>query len=184
MKLLNLFKQPHQTFAGVLLAVFSAMSAPRWQAGAARNYQRGSWNPRPPDTLAFWRRYSRRLLLRVSLAKPTSAASRLRSFSQQSINDQEEDSADGGDENATEVERFDLPEADEAAHKAADDRAGDADEDCDYDPAWVLPGHDKLCDSPGNEAQKDPGENAHAGFLGQIRPAGKDLFWAFPSGRR
>ena len=87
----------------------------------------------------------------------------LRSFSQQSINDQEDDGAGGGDENSTEVERLNLPEPDEAAQKTADDRAGDADEDCDYDPAWVLPGHDELCDSPGNEAQKDPGENTHAG---------------------
>ena len=31
-------------------------------------------------------------------------------------------------------------------------------------PAWVFPGHDKLCESPGDEAQKDPGENAHAQF--------------------
>ena len=89
----------------------------------------------------------------------------LRSFSQQSINDQEDDGAGGGDENSTEVERLNLPEPDEAAQKTADDRAGDADEDCDYDPAWVLPGHDELCDSPGNEAQKDPGENTHAEFF-------------------
>ena len=53
----------------------------------------------------------------------------LRSFSQQSINDQQEDGADGGDENLTEVERLDLPEPDEGAQKTADDRAGDADED-------------------------------------------------------
>jgi hypothetical protein len=26
--------------------------------GAPRSYQRGRRNPRPPDTLAFWRRYS------------------------------------------------------------------------------------------------------------------------------
>jgi hypothetical protein len=25
--------------------------------GAARNHQRGSRNPRPPDAIAFWRRY-------------------------------------------------------------------------------------------------------------------------------
>ena len=81
-----------------------------------------------------------------------------RSFPQQSINDQEDD----GDKNSTEVERLDLAEPDEAAQKTADDRASDADEDCDYDPAWVFPGHDELCDSPGNEAQKDPGEKSHA----------------------
>ena len=106
----------------------------------------------------------------------------LRSFSQQSINDQEEDGADGGDENPTEVERFDLPKADEAAQKTANDRAGDADEDCDYDPAWVLPGHDELCDSPGNEAQKDPGENTHAAFFRTNSPCRKGFilgisFW-------
>ena len=100
----------------------------------------------------------------------------LRYFSQQSINDQEDDGAEGGDENPAEVERLDLPETDEAAKKTADDRAGDANEDRDKEPAWVFPGHDKLCESPGDEAQKNPGENAHAQFLGQIRRAGKDLF--------
>jgi hypothetical protein len=108
----------------------------------------------------------------------------LRSFSEQSINDQEDDGADGGDENPAEVERFDLPETDEAAQKTADNRAGDANENRDKDPAWVFPGHDKLCESPGDEAQKNPGENAHAQFLGQIRRAGKDLFCAVYSGRR
>ena len=108
----------------------------------------------------------------------------LRSFSEQSINDQEDDGADGGDENPAEVERLDLPETDEAAQKTADDRAGDANEDRDKDPAWVFPGHDKLCESPGDEAQKNPGENAHAQFLGQIRRAGKDLFCTVHSGRR
>ena len=97
----------------------------------------------------------------------------LRSFSQQSINDQEDDGAGGGDENSTEVERLNLPEPDEAAQKTADDRAGDADEDCDYDPAWVLPGHDELCDSPGNEAQKDPEKIPMLSLLGQIRRAGR-----------
>ena len=91
-----------------------------------------------------------------------------RSFPQQSINDQEDDGADGGDENSTEVERLNLPEADEGAQKTADDRAGDADEDRNDNPAWVLPGHDKLCDSSGNEAPKDPGENAYAGFLAEL----------------
>ena len=62
----------------------------------------------------------------------------LRSFSEQSINDQEDDGADGGDENPAEVERLDLPETDEAAQKTADDRADDANEDRDKDPAWVL----------------------------------------------
>ena len=84
-----------------------------------------------------------------------------RSFPQQSINDQEDD----GDKNSTEVERLDLPEPDEAAQKAADDRASDADEHRNDNPAWVLPGHNELCDSPGNEAQKDPGENTHAEFF-------------------
>ena len=97
----------------------------------------------------------------------------LRSFSQQSINDQEDDGADGGDENSTKVERLNLPEPDEAAQKTADDRAGDADEDCDYDPGWVLPGHDELCDSPGNEAQKDPGEKTHAEFFRTNSPRRK-----------
>jgi len=100
----------------------------------------------------------------------------LGSFSEQSINDQEDDGADGGDENPAEVERLDLPETDEAAQKTADDRAGDADEDRDKDPAWVFPGHDKLCESPGDEAQKDPGENAHAQFLGLNRRTGKEWF--------
>ena len=36
-------------------------------------------------------------------------------FPEHSINDQEDDGADGGDENTTEVERLDLPETDEAA---------------------------------------------------------------------
>ena len=48
----------------------------------------------------------------------------LLSFPQQSINDQEDDGADGGDEDSTEVERLDLPETDEAAQKTADDCAG------------------------------------------------------------
>jgi hypothetical protein len=38
--------------------------------------------------------------------------------------------------------------------KPPDDRADDANEDRDKDPAWVFPGHDKLCESPGDEAQK------------------------------
>src|SRR5262249_47634708 len=105
------------------------------------------------------------------------------SFSEQSINDQEEDGADGSDENPAEVERLDLPETDEAAQKTADDRAGDADEDRDNDSARVLPGHNELCESPGNQAQKDPGENTHAQFLGQIRRVGKNLFCAVLSGQ-
>ena len=32
---------------------------------------------------------------------------------------------------------------DEAAQKAADDRASDANEDRNDNPAWVLPGHDE-----------------------------------------
>ena len=58
-----------------------------------------------------------------------------------------------------------FPGPDEAAQKTADDRASDADEDRNDNPAWVLPGHDELCESPVNEAQKDPGENAHAEFF-------------------
>jgi len=76
----------------------------------------------------------------------------LRSFSEESINDQENDGADGGDENPAEVERLDLAETDEAAQKTADDRAGDANEDRDKDPAWVFTRHDEFCDSPGNQA--------------------------------
>ena len=68
----------------------------------------------------------------------------LRSFPQQSINDQEDDGADGGDENSTEVERLNLPEPNEAAQKTADDRAGYADEDRNDNPARVLPGHNEL----------------------------------------
>ena len=80
----------------------------------------------------------------------------LRSFSEQSINDQEDDGADGGDQNPAEVERLDLPEADEAAKKTADDRTGDSNQDRDKNSAWVFPGHDELGESPGNESQKDP----------------------------
>ena len=109
---------------------------------------------------------------------------RLRSFSQQSINDQEEDGADGGDENPTEVKRLDLAETYEAAQKTADDRAGDADKDRDDNPAWVLPGHYELCDSPGNEAQKDPGENTHAQSSRTNSPRRKDLFCVVHSGGR
>ena len=86
----------------------------------------------------------------------------LRSLSDQSIDDEEEDRADSGDENPAEVERFDLPEIDKATEKTADDRASDADEDRDNDPAGVFPGHDELGEGPSNEAQEDPGENTHA----------------------
>ena len=44
----------------------------------------------------------------------------LRSFPQQSINDQEDDGADGGDKNSTEVERLDLPEPIVAPDNMAD----------------------------------------------------------------
>jgi hypothetical protein len=36
----------------------SAGAALNERQGTARNYQRGSRNPRPPDALAFWRQYS------------------------------------------------------------------------------------------------------------------------------
>ena len=43
----------------------------------------------------------------------------LRSLFNQSIDDEEDDRADRGDENPAEVERFDLPETDEATEKTA-----------------------------------------------------------------
>ena len=82
------------------------------------------------------------------------------------------------------VERLDLPEPDEAAQKTADDRAGDADEDRNDNPAWVLPGHDELGDSPGNEAQKIQEKIPMLSLLGQIRRARKDLFSTDHSGGR
>jgi hypothetical protein len=100
----------------------------------------------------------------------------LRSLSDQSIDDEEEDRADSGDENPSEVERFDLPETDKATEKTADDRASDADEDRDNDSAGVFPGHDELGEGPGNEAQEDPGENTHASFLGLLRLVRKANF--------
>jgi hypothetical protein len=45
----------------------------------------------------------------------------LRTLSQQSINDQQEGGANGGDENPAEVERLDLAEPNEAAQKTAPD---------------------------------------------------------------
>ena len=102
-------------------------------------------------------------------------------FSEQSINDQEDNGADGGDENPAEVERFDFPETNEAAQKTADNRAGDANENRDKDPAWVFPGHDKLCESPGDEAQKNPGEKPMLVFwTNSARRKGfilRSLFW-------
>ena len=61
------------------------------------------------------------------------------------------------DENPAEVERLDLPETDEAAQKTADDRAGNANEDGDKDPAWVFPGHDKLCESRCQASSQETG---------------------------
>ncbi len=46
-------------------------------------------------------------------------------FSEQSIDDEEKDRADSSDENPAEIERFDLPETDEATEKTANDRAGE-----------------------------------------------------------
>ena len=85
----------------------------------------------------------------------------LRSLSNQSIDDEENDRADSGNENPAEVERFDLSETNVTTEKTADERASDADEDRDNDPAGVFPGHDELGKGPGNEAQEDPGENTH-----------------------
>jgi hypothetical protein len=81
----------------------------------------------------------------------------LRSLFNQSIDDEEDDRADSGDENPAEVERFDLPETDEATEKTADECASDTDEDRDNDPAGVFPGHDELGKGPSNETQEDPG---------------------------
>jgi hypothetical protein len=76
----------------------------------------------------------------------------LRFFPEESIDDQQENGAHGGDENPAEVERLDLPETDEAAQKTADDRTGNPDENRDKDPAGVFPGHDEFGESAGNEA--------------------------------
>ena len=78
----------------------------------------------------------------------------LRSFPQQSINDQEDDGADGGDENSTEVERLDFPEPDEAAQKAAADRASDADEDVTIIPPGSFPGMRNFAIAPATRPRK------------------------------
>ena len=97
--------------------------------------------------------------------RPSRSESRvLRSLSEQTVNDEEDNRAHGGDKYAPEVKRFDLPETDEAAKKTADDPPCDADQDRDKDAAGIFPGHDEFSESPGNEAQKDPGENAHSLF--------------------
>jgi hypothetical protein len=112
-------------------------------------------------------------------AVPAAAVDPSGSFSEHSIDDQKDDSANGGNEDTPEIERLNLPETDQAAQKTTDDRPGDADKDRDKDPAWVFPGHDELGESAGNEAEKDPGENAHAHSLGLIRPAGKEFIQEF-----
>ena len=101
----------------------------------------------------------------------------LRSLSQQSINDQEDDGAGGGDENSTEVERLNLPEPYEAAQKTADDRAGDADEDRNDNPAWGVDsscglrqgGRDRLLESNGYNHRDQFSERIGFHFLHHAR---------------
>jgi hypothetical protein len=89
-------------------------------------------------------------------------------FFQQSIDDQEDDGADGGDENSTEVERLNLPEPDEAAQKTADDRAGDADEDRNDNPAWSFPGMTNFAIAAAMRPRKIQEKIPMLSFLGQI----------------
>jgi hypothetical protein len=86
-------------------------------------------------------------------------------FCKQAIDDQEDDGTDGGNENAAEVEGGDFPKTDEGPEEAADNSASHPDEDGDEDSTRVFPGHDELCESPGDEAEEDPGDYTHMFLL-------------------
>jgi len=147
---LGLWKGGHTSREGLKLVGRDSELRPDPQHDGYRNK-----NQQPVNRRLSQRLHVANLHLKIShraLLQRTAADDRLwlRLLFQQSINDQEEDGTDGGDENPAEVERLDLAKTDEATQKTADDRAGDADENRDNTSAWVLPGHEELCDSPCN----------------------------------
>ena len=147
---LGLWKGGHTSREGLKLVGRDSELRPDPQHDGYRNK-----NQQPVNRRLSQRLHVANLHLKIShraLLQRTAADDRLwlRLLFQQSINDQEDDGTDGGDENPAEVERLDLAKTDEATQKTADDRAGDADENRDNTSAWVLPGHEELCDSPCN----------------------------------
>src|ERR1051325_794067 len=53
-----------------------------------------------------------------------------------------------------------------ASDEAADDRAGDPEQDGDDEPAGIFPGHKQLGDAAGDRAEDDPSDDgSHVGLL-------------------
>jgi hypothetical protein len=83
------------------------------------------------------------------------------SLAKKAIDYEQHDRADRCNNDAAEIERLDLSQADETACKAAQNGADYADEDRNNNATGIFAGHDKFGKRTGNQAQENPGENTH-----------------------
>lgn len=86
-------------------------------------------------------------------------------LSNNAVDDQEQDGTEGGDKDSADVERLDLPKADETTQKAAEDSANNPYEDSNEKPAGISAWHEQFCKCSGDEAEEDPRNDAHDNSL-------------------